>query len=313
MSNQPKRQHTVPKSILLLFSQNERHLFQHRTPIEENEWIEVSAKDASVKKHIYSIYNRDGKRSYVLENAFAKLEGEAMPFLKKVNSDGVESLDRKERSIVSIFLTVQFLRSTKLEDAVNRSFRDWTSMEKISTWIESQTPEMLRRFDFEEVEDYKKKVKCGEVSFEDFGRDFYARIILATSTETIARMIDGMNWRTVKIPIKQQNDLFFITCDNPFSIRRRGKLEEDRIIGLANDKAEFYFPISKHTFLIGSNDANPREGKVGQFRVDELNKITFANRFKTIFSPRPSEYLLRSFEQLKEFCIPAPPNDYFVQ
>ena len=296
--NEPVRQHTVAACYLRGFSVDEKALYELR---DGGDWFKNSIKSASVCKHMYTFQNSSGARDYAVEKALAKLEGEAGPILKKIDTQGVDCLPNDEKQIVANFIAVQHFRTKKMRHIVDDAFERLQEPENKARFTEENRDHFRKDCSDAEIDEYIERILQGKEVSED--PDFFVTSIMFSISERTRNLILMMRWRTETIK-RGDETLLFVTSDTPFAVRNRGKLTEDRIVGLNAPNAEFYFPISRRTMLIGSHESVRSQKNVKQFRVDELNKITMVNRFESIFAQEPSEHVSAILKSLNGFRIP---------
>lgn len=302
MKKPTKRQHTVPKSLLKRFSLNGKSFYalKNRKP----DWLLVNVSDATVVNHIYTFTNQEGEPDTAFEDAFCELEGKTVPVFDKIDNGLVGELSKHERLIAANFIVAQLYRTRRMRDMANNAFRNFNESDRKLRFIQEIEKELLTKHSQEEVNEYKAAIEAGTAEpYED--NDFYVRHILSTMSQRVRNIFLTMNWRTERI--KSANDQTFLICsDNPMTVRRRGRLKENEIVGVSEPSAEVYFPISRFTMLIGSHDRRPNEKGISQMRVNELNKITLVNRHDFIYAPCKSSVIERLRKEVGDFRIPTP-------
>ena len=94
--------------------------------------------------------------------------------------------------------------------------------------------------------------------------------------------------------IETQNDIFFITSDDPLATLKAAtyKLKALEAIKRDNSADLYIFPISKNLVLfLFKNDSNEEPAIKGRFKLDktdaviEINRIIFQESFNFIYSP----------------------------
>lgn len=308
--SRPEKQHTLPSFVLKRFSLDDgdkKFVFQHRSPIAENCWVPVNAEKASIKKNIYTFKTSNGDKSFAMEHLLSKLESQNAELIRQVDSNGVDSLSPQQEYDLSFFMTVQLFRTTKLKSITDAAFLQYQEAETKLKFLAENETELRGKFSGDEIAAYRQTILDGTDDDARFASDFYVKSIMMNISANVPRRIMSMNWRTERVA--KHSDTLFIVSDNPFAVRRRGKLTENRVVGLIEEDAEFYFPLSCKTMLIGSNGLVRQPKAANPLRVHELNKISFVNRLDMIWSPTDCEYTRHMLMELNEFRIPTPkPN-----
>lgn len=124
MSNDPVMQHTVPATYLEQFASTV--LPKRKSPVwmlnlETGGCKQVPVGKVTMQKDYYTFEDKDGKKDYALEMAFAKLvEGPYKPFVLKIEQGLL--LTQQEFSDLLVFVAAQSTRTTKAREFFEQLF-----------------------------------------------------------------------------------------------------------------------------------------------------------------------------------------------
>ena len=305
--SRPEKQHTVSSFLLERFSVSDgdkKFVFQHRSPLVNNQCVPVNVKKASIKKNIYTTADANGQKNFSMELALAKLESDIAPVVRLADENGINVLSAQQEYDLSFFMAVQLFRTPKVKSVVDTAFLQLQDTAAKLNFLDENEVALRRRASQEEIDLYRNAIRDGTDGMSAFADDFYVNAIMKQLTKNVPNRIMAMDWRTERVCKRQ--DSFFVVSDNPFAVRRKGRLLENKVIGLDDPDAEFYFPLSYKTMLIGSHGIVRQAKCASRMRVNELNKISFANRHNMIWSPTESEETRQVLIALDEFRIPSP-------
>ncbi|MDB4614559.1 DUF4238 domain-containing protein [bacterium] len=296
--NEPIRQHTVPICYLRRFSSNGSQVNEFRS--SKGQWITNSLKNASVQKHMYTMIDEGGK-DYCVEYALSDLETKANPVLHKVDSMGLIGISEDDRRVLADFITVQHYRTKRMRKFSDVSLSGYQDPQAKMKFLEESLEQLREAYSDAEIEDYRQRISDNDEPIDN--SEFYLRSIMFSVSPRVRDCIFQMHWRTETS--RQAHPTGFVSSDVPFAIRTPGKLFEKRHVRLAEAAAEFYFPISTRTMLIGSNNRKKNSRKrVTHSRVDELNKVTLVNHDCSLYSASCHDSIELILNSLNGFRVP---------
>lgn len=114
MSSHAKRHHYVPESYLKRFS-SDKALWVF--DIERNELRAQTPRDTATKGYFYALEDKDGKRSYAIEEALSEVEGALASVMERI--EATEQLAESEKQTVAYFAALQMLRGPDFHEDVN--------------------------------------------------------------------------------------------------------------------------------------------------------------------------------------------------
>lgn len=235
-----KKQHYIPQFLLENFSFNERHQINAFDKETGKQWI-ANITDVAHENHLYDINTDKGTRS--LEPAFAELESAASPIIKQiVERKSLRELDEDDKVILSIFITIQSLRTRYDIDNSKKMMIDflrWALPIEIAA-SDYELPDELRAVNFIDlIKEAKVDIK------DDFIKSLHFKSAADIAREVVPQIL-SMDWLLFEtIP----DDLFLIgdgavvmTNEHPF-FRKRG-------LGFAVPYIQIYLPLS-NTLMLG--------------------------------------------------------------
>lgn len=193
MSNEPVRQHWVPKAYLRSFC---------AAPVER-EQINVydltggrsftaALDNIAVVKHFYTLSRGTNNQSYEVEKRLAQLESDTAPLLREIQTTRKLFEDPEKRRIFAKFAATLMMRSRHGLQIIHAHREEV----RIRT---SDSPE-------DEIPPYARDLL--NLDSEKM-RELFAKSVIATS-EPLSKVLGNMNWRLL-----EAEEDYFITSENP--------------------------------------------------------------------------------------------------
>ena len=303
-TNNPVRQHTVPKMLLKNFLLPEsKSLFEiHRTT---GKCFPTPTTNASVEKDFYTLEGKDGQKHYDIEKGLSKIEGINSPIIQKLIENGVNSVSEKERAFFSNFLAIQLHRTRTMKAFTKATYDKFRDPKETLGFMDEIKSELEQQFSKATIAELKAKLEDGERLKKD--PNFFLKNCLTPPSPRLANAICQMHWRIEK---SKNKDTYFVIGDAPLAIRKRGHPTDPYFVGIERDDldVEFYFPLSYERILIGSwNKPKKTKIQVGKMRVTELNKIAIVTSSFSVFTPIKDEAMIALVNSLRDFSVTVPP------
>lgn len=272
----PKRHHYIPQSYLARFASNgllsvyDRELRQFRTQLP---------KDTAVQTHYYSIVDAKGKRHQVLEGMLARLDGDAVNAISRIEEQ--EQLSSHDRQVLSFFGSYLMLRVPNFEKRVN-DFEEqkMRKIAKVAFASEQRAKEVIeqaikaKRLDESRVSGISPKDMV-EFAQDDTRYDVViSRNIsleaMQRQAKQIATIFSQMDW----VFNKAVRGASFITCDNPLTLLPATDFERDIHYEYGTKDVQKVLPLSQRTCLVMLDKGN-RFGFV-QLSRQEVRNVNIA-------------------------------------
>ena len=283
----PKRQHYIPRVYLKNFTNSNGKVWVYDKELQTLK--ELSTKDTTIEKELYTITDVNGNKNYFLEDYFGKIETIANPILNKIINKQVISFEDKTK--LSLFIAL-------LDNRTVASIKDYdkTSCELL-TWMKNMR---LYNGEFDSLinnmkcsqEDAKQKIKDVKISLNK-ETTLKSLIYLAG---TFAEYFSLMEWRILYTKNKNCN---FITSDNPLFLLPE-KISNDYGYGIATQGVQKIIPLAYNIILsIGEVGNIAVHGCVisEKVRVRQINTLSFmsAKRFVISNNKELLENLIKRF------------------
>ncbi len=264
MSN-PTRQHYIPRVYLKNFTNENDKVWVYDK--HEQSLKELSTKDTTLEKNLYTITDTEGNKDFSIEKSFSEVESATGPIISKVIKQ--ETITLKEKAQLSLFIALLENRTVLALEENNK-----TSSE-ILTWAKNMR---LYNGDFDHIiekmgcsrEEAIEKIKNAKVSFNK-ATNLTTLIDIAN---TIAQNYSMMEWRMFYA--KNSN---FLTSDNPLFLLPE-KIDNNYGYGILTPGVNKIIPISSKTLLcIGDIGIIAVHGlNMGdKQRIRQLNILTYLN------------------------------------
>lgn len=264
MQNEPVRQHWVPKVYLRGFctQPTEREqIHVHDTNVGLS--FLASIDRIAVKNHFYTLAPGSEARSYVVEEAFSRIESDVGPVLADLRKSQELPGDPEALSILARFVATLHMRTRQGLQIIHghrEEVRSGTAPEQ-SVPIGPYASELLE-FDDEEM------------------RELFAKSAIVVGTR-IAKHLAAMHWRLLC-----STESYFITSENPVYSYH----PSEQRWGLGTTGAYTLFPVSPSLLLHLSNEVViPGEGTymLPAVGVRGLNGLTLLSAEQFVFSHLP--------------------------
>lgn len=264
MSNNPVRQHWVPRVYLRAFcaATSDREQL-HVCDLASRSTYLASIERVAVKKHFYTLGRETDEPSYAVEQALADLESEVAPILSEVLGDGVLPTDQSKLAVLARFLATLHMRTRQGLQII------YGHREEVRT---GSAPGGSRM--------------SGEAVGELLGmneeqmRELFAGSCVAVGARLGERLL-GMHWQLL-----QAEDDYFVTSENPiFSYHST----EERW-GLGTPGAHTFCPLSPTLLLhVGAEQLMPGVGTfpLPKEGVRGVNGLIVLAAEQYVYSHRP--------------------------
>jgi hypothetical protein len=291
----PKRQHWVPRFYLKHFTVDSNNSKQEQVWILNRRSGDprlTSIKNIAVEKHLYTPKRPDGSRDPYLEKKLAGLEGTLAKFWPQLANGFMDLSNPSFRRIVSLFLSVQFLRHPdRRKETI--SFR-----RRLIEFIEGQPlgPDGLPNIDGFQIGD--KAFSLDKTSWPNYKNAdteedlaVWRRAIEADAVKH-AEMLMKKRWSIVFI-----DEPLFVTSDYPIFVPEP-ELERYQI---AAKRAVILFPLSP-TRVLSFDDMDEPANQyypIDKSNADIYNLMTWVNTESFLISPRHPHDVLAGIGRVK--------------
>lgn len=267
----PKRHHYIPRVYLKNFTNSNGKVWVYDK--ELNTLKELSTKDTTLEKELYTITDADGNKDYSLEEFFGKIETTASPIINKIINKQVISLEEKTQ--LSLFVALLDNRTVAAIDDYNKTSSD------ILMWIKDV------RLYHGEFDSLINKMECSKEEAMQKFKDAKIRLNKETNLKSLielagisAEYFSQMEWRILYIKNKNCN---FITSDNPLFLLPE-KISNDYGYGIATPGVQKIIPLTSNIILsIGDLGNIAVHGCTisERMRIRQINMLLFmsARRF----------------------------------
>ncbi|MDE0350248.1 MAG: DUF4238 domain-containing protein [Gammaproteobacteria bacterium] len=152
MPSNPKRQHSVPRSLLKNFvdENGKLHCFDRK----RDRTYATSPENAFVESHIYTLRMQRGVNSFAAEHALSEIEGRTARVLKQVivnaRTGKTPDLAPGDKDLLDQFVLIQFRRVAERLDAL-KAHEQQQLMEEVTAKVERELPDKNVRSVMEEI------------------------------------------------------------------------------------------------------------------------------------------------------------------
>jgi hypothetical protein len=282
-------QHYIPQFYLREFTDPETpngyEPYVWKYEHESKKWKKKSPKNIASKPDFYSFVDQKGKRRDEIEKGLSIIEGKTASIYRNKIYNG-QYLSNQEKATIAEFIAFMVTRVPKFHNLIDSSVSELTTrmMEMYKT-----RPEAAKKFKEEYERDIGKKLpeefdesRLDPSKYKINASKSFILKMMVSLTE-IAKIIFNMSWTFLHTTGKA----WFITSDNPFSMRNPKSNSPLYGHGLMSQDIEVTIPLSKQICLL----ATWKKGlwphiDVPQLVVEELNHDRIAASDKYIISPR---------------------------
>ncbi len=300
-----KNQHTVTEAYLRGFTADKtpHSLWQYDKATGECKRRNVSA--ATVWHYAYSFRESDGSWNHVAEQLFGDIEDRAVPALKNLLSESVESLDDEERNAVSLFIAATFRRSRMLIEHYQEGYMECGNhRERQIKLLEQLTADNTFNFMDDAVRSVEQQIEEG--LFDPDENELKAAQLKAVFRKLTdgARLIGGMHWRILTADASQ----FFLTSDSPVVFRlTNDPLDSyDQFVLPGDQNSELTFPLSRQRLLLARHKPWREPAKTSKTRIRELNSRIIRMASTRAYAPYESEEIASLLAENCHFQPPRP-------
>lgn len=284
----PKRHHYIPRVYLKNFTNSNDKVWVYDKKLKTLK--ELSTKDTTLEKELYTITDADGNKNYSLEEFFGKIETTTSPIINKIINKQVISLEEKTQ--LSLFIALLDNRTIAAIDDYNKTSSD------ILMWIKDV------RLYHGEFDSLINKMECSKEEAKQKIKDAKIRLNKETNLKSLielagisAEYFFQMEWRILYIKNKNCN---FITSDNPLFLLPE-KISNDYGYGIATPGVQKIIPLTSNIILsIGDlgNIAVHVCTISARMRIRQLNMLLFMSARRFVISNN-KELLENLIERLK--------------
>jgi hypothetical protein len=264
MGREKKRQHFVPRFYLNTFSEEEEgpyHLYCYDKP--EDNVFGSNTRDIAQSEFFYDLSEEQS-----IENIFEDLEQKfSKAYYELVDSADVTSLTNKERSVISLFLSHQHIRTQQFRDIVKQA-----------------SERTLEIVDGEEEEEEARKVV--EAGTTERGAKEWQIQLMVNALQDFADILYNMDWflfvNKTKYPLW--------TSDGPIAIFNPINPEPNPQKGIEQLGSKVHVPLSTD-LVLGIYDprkysVRDKEELTEKKHVDFQNELQVEHSHRQIYSPR---------------------------
>jgi len=254
-----------------------------------------SPRDAGRRSDYHSIPKLDGTIDTRVEDALAKIEGQAAPVFRKLMAG--EGLDNHERSIASYFIALMIVRVPSFRDGVARFkaaiVKDLTQERALRGGFDSI---LAREGHLEASAKVKEALRQGD--FEVVVHP-HGTLDVLPAAEKLAAVLHSMTW----IVLEARGSTRYVTSDNPFTYMDPAADPKARSpVGLANRTIEVTFPLSATLALVAvwAGNRGIYRKRTSENTVRAINRRTVAGASRFVFASEKSDPLMRLVLKFKD-------------
>ncbi len=294
--NAPKRHHHLPESYLegfckeglLYVYDGKRSQLRPQTP-----------KNTAVRGHYYTVEDADGSKRTDIEQLLAKVEGHAMPVLRKLASR--QYIDQSEKETFSAYLAFMQSRGPRFEEMVASAYRQLAKgIGEVAFKDEKRADEALRSFEAEtgkqslvsaaEMVDFHKR---GDYKIE-VHRNATLHAMLSVY-EPVGVHLSQLDWVVCHAPRSSA----FITSDAPLVLIPPKNHPRFLGTGVATPGATKVFPLSSRACLVMYEPGDSLQHRnIGTVQVRALN-LEIALGAGTLLIGESGPHVKRIIDRLK--------------
>ncbi len=277
-------QHYIPQFYLREFTDPETpngyEPYVWKYEHESKKWKKKSPRNIASKPDFYSFIDQKGKRRDEIEKGLSIIEGKtASIYRNKIYNR--QYLSDQEKATIAEFIAFMVTRVPNFHNIVD-SFTTERAIRMVEMY--KTRPDAAKKFKEEYERDIGKKLpEEFDESWLDPSRykinatkSFILKMMVSLSE--IAKIIFKMNWTFVHTTEKA----WFITSDNPFSMRNPKSNSPWYGHGLMSQDIEVTIPLSKQICLLATwNKGLCPHIDTSQLMVEELNhdRIVASDKF----------------------------------
>jgi hypothetical protein len=284
----PKQHHYVTRAYLDFFNDPKFNAPALLWMADKNEKriIKTSSSNVAKQNHFYSVEHEGEKRADI-ETALSQLESEAVPILKKINSQNFE-ITEEEKVHLALFFASTMLRVPAWRNFVEKMHKEIVEKMMAATF---STPGALEGIQKQMEEEGRDVGEFGAAEMREYyknNRDNFEAIIdpivslrpLSDMLEEIGNRFFQMNWTILIAPVAHA----FITSDNP-PVVHNPHIPRDSIYGsgIGQRGAEITFPLSPTLCLLMTHEGKSNFRSVDGNEIWEINTRTFSSATRFIF------------------------------
>jgi hypothetical protein len=281
MPNHPKRHHYLPESYLKRFTRD-RALWVF--DIQSKQLRPQTPNDTGAIGYFNALEDRDGNRSFVIEEALSQIEGATSQVMLKIEAR--EKLADEDRHTMAHFVALQMLRGPDFHEDVNKMNDRFMRMFTEHMFADRERGEkMWNKADKElggnsgvSFDEAREFILGGEYTIKTH-RNRTLELMLELAPD-FANMFLRLDWMILCGPQSKA----FVTCDRPFSIMppRDRKPLPFRGVGIATNGAWKLMPLSMNRCLVMADPGTIcaySDCEMNGVRQTNLNICHGANRF----------------------------------
>ncbi|WP_080599091.1 DUF4238 domain-containing protein [Sorangium cellulosum] len=265
----PRRHHLVPRFFLKRFAKSDKIAMVNRDAPQQVPHT-VTTKNAAIESGFYTIIDKNGQPSAVIENYLSDLEANAAAAIHRMDTCDGFPPTWNDRESVSRFLAFQTVRGSNMRASLQQLFSHGAQM-AIDDAESDSAREQLR-------------VELGQLS-QNFIRLRHMQIMIKNAND-FARFFLGRTWRIVDF-----GRSCLLTSDVPLAPANR----TDGPVGI--DNAEWLlFPLDPvRALVLGKNDGAETIVAGNQETADYINHYVAAQAHRWIYH-RPQQSPLDRME-----------------
>lgn len=288
-----KKQHYIPQFLLENFSVNEKHQINVFNKETGKKFV-ANITDIAHENHLYDI--KTGKETRSLEPAFAELESDAAPIIKRIiERKSLGGLDEDNKVILSIFIAIQSLRTRYDIDNSKKMMIDflrWALPIEMAA-SDYELPDELRSVNFSDLlKEAKIDVK------DDFIKSLHFKSAADIAREVVPRIL-SMDW----LLFETVPDEPFLIGDGAVVMTNEHPDFNKRGLGFAVPYIQIYLPLS-NTLMLGLHSPlikkDIREKRITLQKSDPVLAKKFIKisnpHFQALVSKRPLQLTKENVE-----------------
>ena len=281
MSNHPKRHHYLPKSYLKRFTR-EKALWIY--DIETKQLRPQTPHDTGAIGYFNALEDRDGNRSFVIEEALSEIEGVTAQVMLKIETR--EKLSDEDRHTLAHFVSLQMLRGPDFHEDMNKMNGALMCRFNEHMFADREMGERLWKKADKELggnsgvsfDEAREFILSGEYTIKTH-RNRTLELMLELAPD-FANIFLRLDWMIICAPANKA----FVTCDRPFSIvpPRDKKPSPFHGVGIATKGAWKLMPLSMSRCLVMADPGTVcaySDCDMSGIRQTNLNICHGTNRF----------------------------------
>lgn len=278
--SEPVKQHYVPQTYLRNFTDSSGFIHTYRH--ENKKFIKQTPKNTAFQKNFYTIEN-EGNKDYTIEKILAEnVDNLYNPLINKISRN--EQLTAQERYDLSLFITIQYLRTPHQRETLNDTTAD---LYKHIAGMTLNYGASQGDLDPKRVQDMLDNDEIDVTVPKDFSLKF-----MLDFSEKMTDMIYKHQFIIAEASSKSE----FITSDNPYCMIKEKWSGDYEGFGIYNTKK--CFPLSPKYLLVLQSPKNYKfDNKIhyikhGKKDVRRLNMLTAYWSHDFVYSS--NEFILQS-------------------